>query len=244
MHEEIRSHIYSRGIAEIHSPTHEAWLAQRLSGVGGSDIRSIINGDAYACKRKLYYDKTAKPDYHGDDYALRRGHRLEPIARDYYAETTSRNVLHSFGSFVCKKSPHRRYNADGICKDPTLGWMLCEFKVLGEDSFKRAKSQGLPKSYLAQAQWGAGLLGLEYTSYGLYQPLSDELLTIDIPFDRELFTGLCALVDDFWGMVTNVNIPEQLPVDAFPCKSCDYRKQCKGIGSNGRLLKTKPGEPQ
>lgn len=245
-YETFREHIHGQGVVEIARISEEEWLRERLLGIGGSDFTDLTAGDDYACPRKLYYQKTTTPDYKRDDFALRRGRRLEVIARNYYQETTGRQVLSGFGTFVNQRFNHQRFNPDGIFKDPSFGWAVCEYKVLGksgdfggECSFEKIKKHGLPKGYLAQAQWAAGLLGLKLTSYGIYQPLLDELLVIDVPFDPDIFKILCDLADKAWAEIQNKTPPEGLPAMSSACRTCDYRKQCKGLNSSGTPFKTK-----
>ena len=243
-----------KGVIEIkHPPQSEAWRKERENGIGGSDMPDLIGGDDYSCLRKLWFSKTGAPVDYADkgSWRLARGHAQEPIARTLFVEKTGRKVSHGHGTFAIKDRPHIRANVDGIIDDKmVIGRGLLEIKTLGVEktysgelgSFDRVKKNGVPEKYIAQGQWGAGILELSHISFGIFSPERHEILAIDMGFDPAYFGALTDRASSFWSTYITGDKklvgPERLPdwIDGVQtaCKYCPWRMTCKGINSSGK----------
>lgn len=228
-------------VSEVNPINHSpAWHLARRAGIGGSDWSHLLGEDEYGCKRRLYYSKSGKEEDFPEagNFRLRRGTRQEPVAREYYAEQTGRRVEHGFGAFVLRDEngplPFRA-NIDGIVFDSGRGqWGVLEIKTLGIDSFNKYKKAGLPPHYIAQAQWGAGILELPFTSYAIFNAELDDLAHFDIEADGAFFNNLKQMALYFWEKyVLRGTPPDRLDPDSKACKYCPFRLSCQGLSKSG-----------
>ena len=219
-----------------HKQNSPEWELERRDGIGSSDLSKLLASNEYSCKRELAYDKLGfKPDYaRRHSYALSRGHRQEPVARDYYSQKTNRNITAGFRGALLKARPYIRASIDGVFQEAGEFGVL-EIKTLGKDSYLEKKNN-LPEEYIAQVQYSAGILGLPKTSIVLFCPDQDAITWVDSPADPEIFTGLVNIVTDFWENHIEKNVlPEPLDSGTPVCRSCVYRKTCKGMNSRGEI---------
>lgn len=222
------------------------WKKSRRLGIGGSDFSNLIEND-YSCQRKLFYEKTgADPDFDdSDNFRLRRGRRQEPVAIAYYEQETGRKVYTGLPTYFATPEFKSLYgaefntdilraNVDGLCFDGEK-LIVVEVKTLGEKSYARIRKHGLPEHYIAQATWGAGLLGASSWSFVIFSPELDGLTYFDVVFDRILFGHLGSIADGFWSTYLHADsrlIPSRRTEDRV-CNLCCYRKTCRAITKSG-----------
>ncbi len=75
--------------------THEAWLAERRTGLGGSDVAAILGLSKWKTPLDVYLDKIGEGSEDPDDEKRRtfaRGHAMEPTIVDEYARTLPEGV--------------------------------------------------------------------------------------------------------------------------------------------------------
>lgn len=90
------------------------WLLWRESGIGASDVVTIMGESEYKTKYQLYLEKkgiTPPLDLSSNPH-VRRGHRCEPIVRDYLSQHFGVNI-----SVFCAydhNHPHRKVSFDGV----------------------------------------------------------------------------------------------------------------------------------
>ena len=75
--------------------TREEFLAERRTGIGGSDCDSLFDLLPYGCRRKLWNSKRGvETDFEVDVTSqMERGTMLEPLVADLYARKTGRAVV-------------------------------------------------------------------------------------------------------------------------------------------------------
>tara|TARA_R110000868_G_scaffold242882_3_gene498482 strand:+ start:3012 stop:3794 length:783 start_codon:yes stop_codon:yes gene_type:complete len=246
-----------KGVTITKTTVHSReWSQERRSGIGGSDFDNLVESSGYGCERKLYLDKSGfQSDYPDtDNYRLRRGKRQESVARDYYLELTKRPITadlptysRAFRSDEALGETRARYNPDGFVeRDGELG--VLEIKTLGVDSFEKYKKSGLPLHYALQPQWGAGILGLTFSSFAIFSPELDDLVNFDIEFNEEAFKTADLLASTFWRRYMHgADSRDPLDRDYWPpaledgstaCKYCEFRKTCKNLVKAGTKSKT------
>ena len=109
-----------------------AFLAERLKGVGGSDVSSLFN-EGYGCRRRLFYQKTsAVPDFPREENdAMSLGKFLENWFADKYSRTTGRRVVSYDDPFVHPVHQWARVNLDrAACREDGT-WGAQEIKAMG-----------------------------------------------------------------------------------------------------------------
>lgn len=169
-------------IPATYEAAHEAWLAERDTFIGGSEVFHLFNLAQYGmgCARFLGYKKQGYPfevEFSREDEALlKRGHLFEPLAASLYEDATGRNVRRppydKFG--FSKPRRHPKYPFLGVHTDRMIlagsgEWQLTdeegrmftepitetgdlELKSHGEGMFLRILREGMPPGHHLQIQ--------------------------------------------------------------------------------------------
>jgi len=211
--------------------------AQRLSGVGGSDIGAILNLE-YGCRRKTWYKKRdTEPDYPREETApMKRGTRLESIAAEEYSIRTGReNRRMPFKRHP--KYPEIMVHGDRMvpAHSSSVGTFgesmptgLLEIKVPGTFMFKKNKTEGLAEATMLQLQHGLGVTGWQWGSPVIFEPSSWDMLYWDVERDEEMIELTQRKALEFWALVQNGPAPDRLDPDDRRCSRCEFRTSCQG----------------
>lgn len=206
----------------------EAWLAERRTGIGGSDCASLFNV-GYGCRRRLWYDKTgATPDYPREESDLMAlGKLLEPFFADKYAERTERGLSTS-RSMQHHTHPEIRVNADRLINaEDRPGIGVLEIKAMGRAMFYKTVREGMPDDYSLQLQHGMLVAGTSWGSFAIGCRDSGELMHWDVERKPEITDMILQEAPKFWKSL-NGEPPPALEPDDKRCQSCEYRKSCQG----------------
>lgn len=210
--------------------SEETFLAERRTGLGGSDMAGVLNAAPYGCARRLWYEKTGLiPDYlPPHPGALLRGQRLEDLVAAEY-------TLHTGKS--CRRLAMRRH--------PKLPWALVHVdrQILGDArgpgvlecksaswrAFAEMKRSGLPEAYVAQLQWALYVTGYGWGAFAVLEPESWDFVTFEMAADPAVAAVLARRAREFWGDVLNGVAPHPLPeARDRRCQTCVYRRTCRG----------------
>jgi putative phage-type endonuclease len=207
---------------------HE-WLMERKKFLGASEIGAIVTDTKYGCPLKVYFSKKdVEPDFDDSNKdVFRRGRRLESVASCYYLEKTQRN-LKATAPITHKEYPFLRVSPDRLVQKESGGtWAYLEIKVVGRGSLYNIKKNGLPPEYIIQMQAGLAFANLDWGSYCVYCPETDDLLYWDLEADKELGAHIIEKGVDFWNFHIEADCPpDPLPVGSKQCKECPYFKSC------------------
>jgi len=215
--------------------TRAEFHAERMTGVGGSDIHKLFSLEPYGCARQLWYEKTgAEPEFESyESRMMTRGKKLEPIVADEYEEKTGRTVQVT-GTLRHASNPEALVHIDRLVTDNLAtdarrrGVGVLEIKTAGREEYFRMKRQGLNQSYILQLQHGMLCSNLAWGSFALFWPDGWQLLYFDVERDE----ALCSLILDgvaaFWKRVQAMDPPERLNMDDPRCNRCPYQLQCQG----------------
>lgn len=72
----------------------EAFLAERMTGIGGSDAAALFGLSPWATPIKVYNDKLGIGEDTPATERMEMGNRLEPVIADLYAEKTGRTLIY------------------------------------------------------------------------------------------------------------------------------------------------------
>lgn len=226
------------------------FLADRKSGVGGSDIASLFNV-GYGCRRRLFYDKTnQEPDFPEIPKKKKKlvelGNVLEPHFAAMYADETGRKTTAHSSPFWNSEIPLLRVNVDRSVDDPGIAkFGVLEIKAMGRGAFYQAKREGLPQDYILQLQAGMLASGLSWGSFAIGSRDSGELVWFDVEPSEALCAEITAEVPRFWETVEAAKnvlhrpdrhvsgvldslAPPRLEPDDRRCQSCEFRTTCQG----------------
>jgi hypothetical protein len=223
------------------------FLAERMTGIGGSDAVSLIN-EGYGCARRLWYGKVGfVADYPFEgNLATELGTLLEDFFLQQYEIKTGRSTA-KVG--VCRQPdrPYKMVHLDGLVFDgrihKTVGAL--EVKALGDAMFRKTRREGLSVDYICQLQWGM-MVGdsekpFEWGSFAIGNRNTGDLAHWDALPDKTIQSELSARADEFWPKVTGARMsgpgkdtiesdiaPERLDPDDNRCRKCEYRLRCQG----------------
>lgn len=210
----------------------EQFLAERLTGIGGSDVASLLGLEPYGCRRKLWYEKTgvsADFPFAGNNHTA-RGTALEPIVRGL-VERQGRGILDA----PTRRHPDAPYllaHLDGqLIMTPELGDTtpgVFEAKCPSVREFCRIKRGGLPEAWQLQVQHYLLVTGWVWGLVAVFSAELWELLTVRLEADPVLQASIRREADAFWRQKENGPAPDRLPEVGKRCRECPWRTTCLG----------------
>lgn len=145
---------------EIKFEDHDEWLAIRNTGIGGSDVGTILGLNKYKTDFELWQEKTGikEPADLSEKEAVQRGNRSEAPLRDLI------NALHPEYNFrdpgvtlQRKDKPFMLANLDGLSYDNLIGLEIKTANVRSMDEW----TDCIPQTYYAQIMWYMAVTGIE-----------------------------------------------------------------------------------
>lgn len=195
------------------SVNREEWLAERATGIGGSEAAAVCGMSPWATPLDVYMSKVGYLDGVGrgaDDETpdMRRGTLLEPAVLQLYTDETGMVVAKPEKSVVCKDHPFMRANLDGITVPD--GSPIIEAKTArwrcppgGGDSAHRwgdPWTAEVPIVYLFQCMHNMVVAGVDLCHVPVL--FGDfEFAIYEVHADREFQELMIAQEERFWSMV-------------------------------------------
>lgn len=187
----------------------ERWLAERLRGIGGSEVGALVGVSEYETTFSIWNTKmNGGKDLSGKP-AIEWGHRLEDVVAQKTADEIGLASRFAGGLWARRDNPVLRVTPDRFATKPRA-WTavgLIECKTAGDDEHWesgtiRPNGHGTgsaPIGYQAQVQWQLGILGLEVGWLGcLVLGRERSFFVVEIHFDKEWFAELAAEADRFY----------------------------------------------
>lgn len=224
--------------------TDAAFHADRLTGIGGSQIADLFSLPPYGCARALMYEKLQIPaDYPRDENAaMRRGKALEAAAAEEY-EILTGNKVAELDMLRRKDHPWATVHVDRLVWKGTdlKPFAIAEIKVPGPEMFLRTKREGLNSGYILQCQHGMWVAEHDRCEFILLEAGRWECITFPVMRNEEMIESIAAAGDEFWEKRSRGELPEKLPLTfekevngktvevATPqCSRCSWRTTCQG----------------
>jgi putative phage-type endonuclease len=135
----------------INHADRDAWLAERMNGIGSSEAAAAIGVNPYETALELYLAKLGLSDPVRETEAMRWGTRLEPVIAEAYSETTGYGFI---AEQLFVRSPTHDFMTSTIdrIRDDSR---IVEFKCVGYRSahlWGEPGSDEIPPHYLVQCQ--------------------------------------------------------------------------------------------
>jgi len=251
------------------SEFREQLLAERSTGIGGSDVADVMNEPPYGCSRRLVFEKLdVARDYEDDDRSkafMARGRRLEEVVAEEYTARTQR-VARRAPVRRMREAPWRLVHIDrlltSVANPPdgvptTARTAPLECKVPGEFAFKRIVNEGLSADYILQGQWGMLVFNFPWMAFGIFWADRWTLLDFDVTRNEELGRLIADAVDKLWALIIRLReamakgaplaelaLPDRLPAGDDRCGGCAWRRTCWGdrLVEILRMVKAKEGK--
>ena len=191
-----------------------AWRAWRQEGVGASDAASIMGVSPYATLAQVFAEKMVHQE-RPQTFAMRRGNRLEPVAREMFTRQTGIPVRP-----VCVENlqyPWLRASLDGW---RSKGAVILEIKAPNIGDHGYACEGLVPVHYRPQLVHQCLATGADEVFYASYSehsavPAEKRLCIVRyVPTAEELGT-LLDLEEKFWAEVEAFRLRE-IGSDAVP----------------------------
>lgn len=189
------------GTITIRPKTHADWLSERKTGIGSSEVASIIGLNPWQTPYQLWRVKTGLDAPTEENFAMRAGHYLEEAVAQFWHDETQREVIkQSAGDWLVRDadrpflqaSPDRTYWLPNMSRaNENKGILECKTTQLPVDA------DDLPKHWFCQVQYQLGIAGYKHGSLA-WLTCGREFGYKDIDFVPEFFDWLTAKVEIFW----------------------------------------------
>lgn len=197
--------------ADVRKLTHEQWLENRKTGIGGSDAGAILGVSPYKSAYAVWADKLGKAAPDEDSEAMRQGRDLEDYVARRFAEKTGLRVRREYGMLRNDEMPWMVANIDRRIIGVDAG---LECKTSRDIHMTRYKNGDFPMEYYCQCLHYMAVTGwsrwyLAVLVYGT-ELLTFEINRADVEDDM---TALIQAEEQFWRNC--VLSGQQPPIDAM-----------------------------
>lgn len=201
----------------------------RTGFIGGSDIASIFNV-GYGCSRRLWYVKTgAEPDYPQDNFNIRRGNMLEPLAASLFAKETGQKIRKRNIRLTDEERPYLTALLDREIVKDERGVGILEIKCPGLRGYLDVKRKGAIDDYNLQLQTYMFLRKANFGTFCFFSAELAEIFHFDVYPDEELMKKVLEGAAAFWELVKRRTMPEKLEKKDRRCMRCNFQTTCQGI---------------
>lgn len=207
-----------------------AFQQERLTGIGASDVQAVLSLPPWGCAKRLWYTKRSVPqDYESPENKLfARGHKLEALVADEYAEATGRELT-EMPMQRHPQHPELMVHIDrGITAPERPEPGVLEIKTVNSQMFYKIKREGLPYGYICQIQHAMAVVDAKFGAFCTLWPDGWELRYWDVEPDPELQAMLVEASVQFWVTVQNGPMPAALEASDPRCARCPWRTSCQG----------------
>lgn len=176
------------------------WLEWRKSGIGASEAAVLMGTSKWKTPYELWEDKLGRSEPKPMNQWQRRGHDLEPVARDFYSQRVNSLMMP-------KCAVHAQYDWILASFDAVdlFGSKIAEIKCPGPRDHKLAQEGKIPAHYYPQLQhqmWVAGLDEIDYVSFD-----GEELIVLTVKRCSEYIGQLFDKAQEFWHYVQTETPP-------------------------------------
>ena len=193
--------------ADVRELTHDQWIENRKSGIGGSDAGAIMGVNPYRGAYSVWADKLGKTDPVDDNEALRQGRDFEDYVARRFAEKTGLRVRREYGMLRSDVWPWMVANIDRRIVGERAG---LECKTSRDIHMKRYKNGDFPLEYYCQCLHYLAVTGWDkwYLAVLVY---GTDLLTFEIKREdvEDDIGALIKAEDSFWHEYV---MPERQPL--------------------------------
>lgn len=184
----------------IRPKSREKWLEVRKSGIGSSEVATIVGLNPWETPYQLWRRKVGIDAPKEENFAMKAGHYLEDAVSRFWADETGRKVIkRSAGDWIIRDndrpflqvSPDRTYWLGESRANSDKGILECKTTQMNIDA------DDLPKHWFCQVQYQLGVAG--YTQGSLAWLCSArEFGYTDITLVPDFYAWLTGEVARFW----------------------------------------------
>ena len=205
-------------VVELDQGSQE-WLDHRMNYIGSSDAASIM-GVGFMTPYELYMSKLGL-HVTEENFAMRRGKELEPIALEKLNEESG--IEFKPLCVVSSKYPFMAASLDGYNQEANL---ICEIKTGGQNALEMVKKGQVQPYYFAQIQHQ--LLVTELDKCILYFFDGHDGYTIEVLRDTRYINQLIDAETKFWSNLLNF-VPPELTEKDYVFQGIEWQSVAKEL---------------
>jgi putative phage-type endonuclease len=185
----------------IRPQSREEWLKARESGIGSSEVATIVGLNPWETPYQLWRRKVGIDPPKDETFAMKAGHYLEDAVAQFWHDETGRDIIKSSaGDWLIRDnerpflqvSPDRTYWLTGMSRNNVNKGIL-ECKT----TQKSIDADDLPKHWFVQVQYQLGVAGLGQGSLA-WLCSGREFGYKDLAFVEDFYGWLVEEVEKFW----------------------------------------------
>lgn len=177
------------------------WLKHRESGIGSSEVGTILGLNPFETPYQLWRRKKGLDAPKQENFAMKAGHYLEDAVSLFYRDETGKEIIKaSAGDWLIvndekeylRVSPDRTYWIPGRPRsERNKGILECKTTQM------EVNADSLPQHWFCQLQYQLGVAELEQGALA-WLTMGREFGYRDIMFDKEFYDWMIEEVDRFW----------------------------------------------
>lgn len=185
----------------IRPKDREEWLQYRKSGIGSSEVATILGLNPWETPYQLWRRKMGLEEPKAENFAMRAGHYLEDAVSRFWSDETGREIIkrsaidwliQSDQRPYLQVSPDRTYWLSGLPKNAAnKGILECKTTQM------RIDPDDLPKHWFCQVQYQLGVAELQQGSLA-WLCSGREFGYKDIALVPDFFAWQVEEVERFW----------------------------------------------
>lgn len=188
-------------ITIIRPKDRNEWLGYRQSGIGSSEVASIVGLNPWETPYQLWRRKVGLDAPKEENFAMKAGHYLEDAVSQFWQDETGREIIkRSSGDWLIRSnekpfiqvSPDRTYWLEGMKhNDKNKGILECKTTQMSIDG------NDLPKHWFCQVQYQLGSAELSQGSIA-WLTQGREFGYKDLSLVPDFYAWLVEEVERFW----------------------------------------------
>lgn len=182
-----------------------AWKQWRKAGIGASDAPVIMGESPWSSRYDLWEQKTGRGTERPANFYMRRGTRLEHVARRLYIESRGTHV-----EPVCMESEERSWMRASLDGWSAAAGLVVEIKCPGAKDHAVAQSGKIPAKYYPQLQHLLAVSRAALCHYVSYR--DDELVVLMVKPRADYIDRLVREEQEFWDCVQTGRVPRGMVV--------------------------------
>lgn len=195
----------------------EEWLEIRRKRVTGTDMASLLGCEDCPTPLQIWQRKMGmSKDVYVTD-AMRRGHDLEPKARNLFGDITGIPMMPA--CITNDVAPWLFVSLDGISLDFDS---IVEIKVPLPDNVLEFIDP-IPEKYYIQIQAQLLCTGLKTAFYAVYDESTDSLHIEGVNIDKELHARMLEVGERFYQCIVNKTPPPLTDRDCVTREDCHWK---------------------
>lgn len=201
-------------MSEEFSQGSPQWLAFRRTRVGGSDAACVMSENPWKTPYELWQEKVGLKPPQEENYAMREGKRLEPIALEHYEKITGESMIPQV--FLHPQNNRIMASVDGASID---GLKAIEIKC-SEKIYRKACCAVIDPIYQWQLQHIMMCLDISHIDFAAYW--EGEIVIMQVYRNQEMIDRLYPKLVEFLEMIKTKNYTWEIPQDEYIKKTDDY----------------------